>query len=59
MGNNTTKINMDEMPVNLVSYPDPPLPHSYHPPFRKFTKVQEKKEGRIITYNFTVTDPYP
>ena len=41
-----------------MSYPDPPLPHSYHPPFRKFTKVSEKKAGRVISYNFSVTDPY-
>jgi len=58
MGNDYTKISMEEMPENLVSYPDPPLPHSYHPPFRKFTKVAEKKEGRVFSYSFSVTDPY-
>jgi hypothetical protein len=58
MGDIETKIDMSEMPENLVRYPDPPLPHRYHPPFRKFGKVQQKKVGRQITYTLSVTDPY-
>lgn len=42
----------------MLMYPDPPLMHHHHPPFRKFLKVQEKKKARTITYTLTITDPY-
>lgn len=58
MGNSYEKIETCDIPESRLMYSDPPLPHYYHPPFRKFLKVQEKKKARTITYTLTITDPY-
>ena len=58
MGSSTEKIETAHIPESSLQYPDPPLPHRYHPPFRKFGKVQERKKGRWVTYSINITDPF-
>ena len=58
MGSSTEKVETSHIPEGSLQYPDPPLPHRYHPPFRKFGKVQEKKKGRFISYALSITDPF-
>lgn len=58
MGNSSEKIETSNIPETHLMYPDPPLPYRFHPPFRKFSKVQEKKKARMITYTLPITEPY-